>query len=256
MLCQDFSLESSQTTWTELQESGDGAGYSSVDPSSIQVELETDTLQILEGIASVLAAIVVFFILPDFPASTTSKFLTEEERILACNRLAVEGISLTQGAHEKVGEWKAFKMVCADWRTWALCLLFALGTGSQTIQYFIPSLVKSFGWEGNTAQCKFANAAIFGRNHPNIVSSNRLHHSELCLRSSLHPLRLLPRGPHQINLARPRRSFRFRIHLLRSNHTRLRWYDAICSRNLRLRTHLRLFTAGQDLDFTYSRPSS
>lgn len=103
-----------------------------------------------------MAAVVVFFILPDFPTSTTSKFLTEEERILACNRLAFEGIGLTQGAHEKVGEWKAFKMVCADWRTWALCLLFALGTGSQTIQYFIPSLVKSFGWEGNTAQCKKA----------------------------------------------------------------------------------------------------
>ena len=45
-------------------------------------------------------------------------FPKEEERILACNRLALQGIGLTQGAHEKVGEWKAFKMVVCDWRTW------------------------------------------------------------------------------------------------------------------------------------------
>ncbi|KAI5361268.1 putative major facilitator superfamily, MFS transporter superfamily [Septoria linicola] len=109
-------------------------------------------LLILEGLASVVVAIVVFFILSDFPTSARSKFLTDEERILACNRLALEGIGLTQGAHESIGEWKAFKMTCADWRTWCLCLLFTLGTGSQTIQYFLPSLVKSFGWSGTTAQ--------------------------------------------------------------------------------------------------------
>ena len=114
--------------------------------------LEANLYQILEGLASVVVAIVVFFILPDFPTSTRSKFLTDEERILACNRLALEGIGLTQGAHERIGEWKAFKMTCADWRTWCLCLLFTLGTGSQTMQYFVPSLVKTFGWNGNTAQ--------------------------------------------------------------------------------------------------------
>ncbi|ETN40641.1 uncharacterized protein HMPREF1541_04920 [Cyphellophora europaea CBS 101466] len=109
-------------------------------------------LFILEGLASVLVGVIVYFVMPDYPTSTKSKFLTEEERILACNRLAVDGIGLTQGAHTKVGEWQAFKMACTDWRTWMLCLLFVLGTGSQTMQYFVPSLVKEFGWEGHTAQ--------------------------------------------------------------------------------------------------------
>lgn len=98
--------------------------------------------------------VLVYFVMPDYPTSTKSKFLTEDERILACNRLAVDGIGLTQGAHKKIGEWQAFKMACTDWRTWALCFLFVLGTGSQTMQYFVPSLVKEFGWEGHTAQCK------------------------------------------------------------------------------------------------------
>ena len=115
----------------------------------------TSILQILEGLASVVVGMVTYFILPDYPTSTKSKFLTEEERILACNRLAIDGIGLTQGAHKKVGEWQAFKMAVGDWRTWALCLLFMLVTSSQTMQYFVPSLVKEFGWEGNTAQCEY-----------------------------------------------------------------------------------------------------
>ncbi|SMR55012.1 unnamed protein product [Zymoseptoria tritici ST99CH_1E4] len=110
-------------------------------------------LFILEGVASIVGAVVIFFVLPDFPSSTTRNgFLTEEERTLACNRLAAEGFGLTQGPQRKVGHWKAFKMVCADWRTWGLALLFVLNTGSQTMQYFIPCLVKSFGWRGKTAQ--------------------------------------------------------------------------------------------------------
>jgi len=67
-------------------------------------------LFILEGIVSVLVGIVTFFVLPDFPTSTRSKFLTPDERLLACNRLSLQGIGLTQGAHGKISEWKAFKM--------------------------------------------------------------------------------------------------------------------------------------------------
>ena len=74
----------------------------------------------------------------------------------------MQGIGLTQGAHEKVGEWKAFKMTCEDWRTWCLCLLFVLTTGSQTMQYFIPSLVESFGWEGHQAQYYTIPGYAFG----------------------------------------------------------------------------------------------
>lgn len=93
--------------------------------------------------------------MPDYP-SNSHRFLTEEETILACHRLAVDGIELTQGAAtEKINHWAVFKMTCADWRVWAQCLLFVLVTGAQTMQYFIPTLVASFGWTGYTGQCKF-----------------------------------------------------------------------------------------------------
>ncbi|KAL2816744.1 major facilitator superfamily domain-containing protein [Aspergillus granulosus] len=109
-------------------------------------------LFILEGLASIIAAIVVYFLMPDYP-STSRRFLNEEESILACNRLAVDGIGLTQGnGAEQIPHWEAFKMTCADWRVWAQCFLFVLVTGSQTMQYFIPTLVESFGWTGPTGQ--------------------------------------------------------------------------------------------------------
>lgn len=113
--------------------------------------------QILEGLASIVAACVIFFLMPDYP-SNSKRFLNEEETMLACNRLAVDGIALTQGAHSKpLPHWAAFKLCVSDWRVWAQCILFVLVTGSQTMQYFIPTLVKSFGWSGPIGQCKYSS---------------------------------------------------------------------------------------------------
>lgn len=113
---------------------------------------DTDSYQILEGLASIIAAIVIFFLMPDYP-SNSKRFLSEEEMVLACNRLAVDGIALTQGTGtEQIPHWVVFKMTVSDWRVWAQCLLFVLVTGAQTMQYFIPTLVKSFGWKGPSGQ--------------------------------------------------------------------------------------------------------
>ncbi len=107
----------------------------------------------MEGAVSGFAGLIVLFFLPDYPSSAT-KFLTEEERILACHRLALDGIGLAQGAHERMSSKKALILAVKDWRVWAFTLMFMLVCGSQTMQYFIPSLVKGFGWKGAEAQCR------------------------------------------------------------------------------------------------------
>lgn len=118
------------------------------------------SFQILEGLASVVAAVAIFFLMPDYP-STSKRFLTEEESQMACTRLAVDGIGLTQGrGATHIPHWVAFKMTCTDWRVWAQCFMFVLVTGSQTMQYFIPTLVNSFGWTGAVGQCQFT-ATLF-----------------------------------------------------------------------------------------------
>lgn len=123
--------------------------------SAQRLTFEPKQSKVLEGLVSVVAAIVVFLALPDFP-SDSRRFLDETESILACNRLAMDGISMAQGgSDEKIPHWVAFKMTVKDWRMWAQCLLFTLVTGAQTMQYFIPTLVETFGWTGNDAQCKW-----------------------------------------------------------------------------------------------------
>lgn len=114
-------------------------------------------LFVLEGVGSVGAGLVVLWVMPDYPTSRSRNnraFLTPAERRLACHRLAMDGVGLTQAAHERVPEGAALRMTVRDWRTWALCFLFVLGTGAQTMQYFVPSLVETFGWEGHKGQCK------------------------------------------------------------------------------------------------------
>lgn len=88
----------------------------------------------------------------DYPSNT--RWLTPEEQLLAAQRLAYDGLGNTQGAHGQMKEMDALKVVVRDWRTWILALLYALVTGAQTIQYFIPTLVESFGWKSWTGQCE------------------------------------------------------------------------------------------------------
>lgn len=121
-------------------------------------------MQILEGLGSIVAAIIIYFLMPDYPSSR-GRFLKEEESMLACNRLSADGIGLTQGrGAENIPHWTAFKMTVCDWRVWAQCFLFVLVTGSQTMQYFIPTLVGSFGWKGTEGQCKHQTSLLRRQN--------------------------------------------------------------------------------------------
>lgn len=42
-------------------------------------------------------------------------------------------------------------MAISDWRMW-MVVVYMLATGSQTIQYFIPTLVGQLGYTGYTKQ--------------------------------------------------------------------------------------------------------
>jgi MFS family permease len=98
-------------------------------------------LFLIEGVATCGVGLVTWYFMPDWPSTT--KWLTEGERILASERLAYDGLGDTQGATGHVGEWQAVKMVLRDWRSWMFVVMYMLCTGSQTIQYFVPTLVSS-----------------------------------------------------------------------------------------------------------------
>lgn len=119
-------------------------------------------LFIIEGVGSSFLGCFTWMFMPDWPATT--KFLTEEERVLAAQRLAYDGLGNTTGG-EKTSEWKAVKLCFTDWRVYCLILLYMLSTGAQTIQYFVPTLVSSMGYSGYDAQYHtipvYASALVF-----------------------------------------------------------------------------------------------
>ncbi|PPQ68912.1 hypothetical protein CVT26_001849 [Gymnopilus dilepis] len=106
-------------------------------------------LLIIEGVGSSAAALVTWMILPDWPATTS--WLTPEEKFLATQRLTHDGIGNTSDASQP-SHMQAVRMAFGDWRTWVLVVMYMLATGSQTIQYFVPTLVKELGYTGYMAQ--------------------------------------------------------------------------------------------------------
>ncbi|KAH8110031.1 MFS general substrate transporter [Phellopilus nigrolimitatus] len=104
-------------------------------------------LLLIEGVASAFAGCFTWMILPDWPSTT--KWLTQEEMYLAVQRLNHDGVASSgaEGAAQPT-HGKAFDMALRDWRTWMLVVMYMLATGSQTIQYFIPTLVGQLNYSG------------------------------------------------------------------------------------------------------------
>ena len=115
---------------------------------------------IIEGLGTCVAACAAFFILPsastivcvsnliaDYP--TTTKWLSEEEKILAVNRLAQKEESDNHVSHRR-----AFMDAIKDPKTWTFMLAYNLLNSVGTISYFFPTLMNALGYKGRSAQCK------------------------------------------------------------------------------------------------------
>ncbi|EXF77741.1 hypothetical protein CFIO01_03062 [Colletotrichum fioriniae PJ7] len=129
-------------------------------------------LFVVEGAATVGAALVAFFALPDFPANTSLKKFNEKERELAMRRLQSAAEHLRTEEEPRLGHWAAFKLSMMSWRTW----LFVVGymeseeaniflplqaiVGSSTLSYFYPTLVSGLGYKSTAAQ--YMTIPIFG----------------------------------------------------------------------------------------------
>lgn len=80
-------------------------------------------LFIIEGAPSCASAFLVWFFLPDYPES--ARWLTQEERDLAAQRLRTEGSK----GEAKAMTWGDAKAVLTDWRLYAhyaVCCLFSV----------------------------------------------------------------------------------------------------------------------------------
>lgn len=83
-------------------------------------------LFILEGAATIVAAIPAYWLLPNYP--TTTPWLSEEERALAAYRLALEADGEDDDATGKGAVWKGLKQCFTDPKVWLLVLIQSCAT--------------------------------------------------------------------------------------------------------------------------------
>ncbi|KAM6504685.1 hypothetical protein FSOLCH5_015187 [Fusarium solani] len=100
---------------------------------------------LIEGIVSILVALGSYIFLPSWPHDT--HFLTDEEREMAQYRILVSNGGIDEGVG---GTWDGVKDAVKDPYTWFFCLMhFALVT-AQSFKDFLPSIMKTFGFNKMT----------------------------------------------------------------------------------------------------------
>ncbi|KAF2439360.1 MFS general substrate transporter [Karstenula rhodostoma CBS 690.94] len=116
-------------------------------------------LFIIEGAATILVALLSYFILIDFPA-TTARF-SDRERAIAVARLEQGGVTARAEGAERMSKVQAFTLAIKDWRTIGFILGYMVIVGSSTLSYFYPTLVHGLGYT-STVQAQYMTCPIYG----------------------------------------------------------------------------------------------
>ncbi|KAL2202423.1 MFS general substrate transporter [Sarocladium strictum] len=107
-------------------------------------------LFILEGAATVIAAVVAFFVLPDFPESTTGSgkwLFSASELALAQQRMALDRVSLPE-ADRSI--WHGLRLAVSDVRTWVFVIILCANHTAYGFNNFFPTIVRSMNLGNRT----------------------------------------------------------------------------------------------------------
>ncbi|CEJ90732.1 Putative Major facilitator superfamily transporter [[Torrubiella] hemipterigena] len=113
---------------------------------------------ILEGIVTVVVAVISFFLLYDFPE--TASFLTEEERAFVVYRLKYQGdVNARDESHEATVaeaekfEWKYLRQAFSDWQIYVnIFVYWGVVCPLYGISLFLPTIIKSLNYTKSEAQ--------------------------------------------------------------------------------------------------------
>ena len=101
-------------------------------------------LFLIEGVITIAVAIAAFWILPNFPRTTT--WLTEEETALATWRLE-EDIGQDDWTNsEEQTMWHGFRLALQDVKMWVLLVLLFGNVSAASVTNFFPTVVGTLGY--------------------------------------------------------------------------------------------------------------
>ncbi|PNY25406.1 Pantothenate transporter liz1 [Tolypocladium capitatum] len=117
-------------------------------------------LFLIEGVVTVGVAFVSFFVLPDFPRTTT--WLSEEETALAVWRLEEDiGQDDWISAQDQTF-WHGFKLALADVKTWVLLVLIFCNISAGSVTNFFPTVVATLKFNNVTTLLLTAPPYVLG----------------------------------------------------------------------------------------------
>ncbi|KAJ3175221.1 hypothetical protein HK101_010711 [Irineochytrium annulatum] len=100
-----------------------------------------------EGVPAILFSGLCYFCLPNFPQ--TARFLTEEEREFAVERLKKDGIDPTDHSFS----WPDLRSTLMDVRVWIYMVLYlTILTPTYGVSFFLPTIIKNLGFSALNAQ--------------------------------------------------------------------------------------------------------
>jgi len=101
-------------------------------------------LFIIEGVATIIIAFFCYFVLPNFPRTTS--WLTTEERELAAWRLQEDIGEDDWTTSEEQTFWQGAKLAFLDSKTYILMVLLFCIVASGTVTNFFPTVVKTLNY--------------------------------------------------------------------------------------------------------------
>ncbi|KAJ7594264.1 MFS general substrate transporter [Mycena floridula] len=105
-------------------------------------------LFLIEGIPTMIMAVLILCFLPPFPFA--AGHLTPRERSIAQARLNRDHKPRSHGG---MTGWQGFKAVVQDPSAWMFMLIYAsFNVGVATVSYFLPTLIKGLGFSSINAQ--------------------------------------------------------------------------------------------------------
>ncbi|KAL1873601.1 hypothetical protein VTK73DRAFT_843 [Phialemonium thermophilum] len=116
-------------------------------------------LYIIEGAGTMVAGVLAYLLLPDFPRSGRSKWLSDQEQRFAEWRLAcAANDEIDENGSIKAGLKDAF----TDPKTWLLVSIQVCLLTSQSWTYFFPSIVKTLGYNNTITLLITVPVYVFG----------------------------------------------------------------------------------------------
>ncbi|KAA8650079.1 putative MFS transporter [Aspergillus tanneri] len=104
-------------------------------------------LFVIEGVPSCASAVLVWFLLPDYPESAS--WLSPEEKELAAQRLQMEG---SKGAAQAM-TWEDAKGILTNWRLYAhYAVYFGISAPFSSLSLFTPAITSGLGYVNLQAQ--------------------------------------------------------------------------------------------------------